>query len=158
MQKINHMHQVHLKETDDYDVTDAITFKKIDIGIFILRLTIGGLMLIHGINKILYGTEQVGDILVRAGLPSFFSFGVFIGEVVGPIMLILGYKVRLGGFLVALNMLIATLLVHASQLDEISEIGGWMVELNALYFFGAIAIMFFGSGHLSISKGRGALD
>lgn len=158
MEKINDMNQVHLKETNDYDITDVIRFQKDDVGRLLLRLSIGGLMLVHGINKILFGTEAVTQILARAGLPPFFSFGVFIGEVLAPVLLIIGYKVRLAGFLVAINMVMATLLVHSSQLDEISEMGGWMVELNALYFFGAVAIIFLGSGHIAISKGRGALD
>jgi putative oxidoreductase len=41
---------------------------------------------------------------------------------------------------------------------EISELGGWMVELNALYFFGALAIVFFGSGRFALSRGHGYLD
>jgi putative oxidoreductase len=92
------------------------------------------------------------------GLPVFFSFGVLIGEVVGPIMILLGYKVRLGAFLVAFNMFMAILLVHASDIFAVSGMGGWMIELNALYFLGALSIMFLGSGRFSLSKGAGALD
>ena len=158
MQNTKRMNEYHLREQGDYDITDAIQFQKNDIGRLILRLTIGGLMLFHGLHKVFYGTDQVNQILNSVGIPAFFSFGVFIGEVLGPIMLIIGYKVRLGAFFVAINMLIAILLVHSSQLDELNQGGGWMLELNALYLLGALAIMFLGSGHLSVSKGRGALD
>lgn len=143
---------------DDYDITDVIRFQKEDVGKLLVRLSIGGLMLIHGLTKIIYGNEQVNQILTDVGIPNFFSFGVFIGEVLGPILLIVGYKVRLGAFFIAINMLIAILLVHSSQLNEISPSGGWMIELNALYLLGAIAVMFLGSGRLAISKGKGALD
>lgn len=143
---------------DDYDITDVIRFQKEDVGKLLVRLSIGGLMLIHGLTKIIYGNEQVNQILTDVGIPNFFSFGVFIGEVLGPILLIVGYKVRLGAFFIAMNMLIAILLVHASQLNELSPSGGWMIELNALYLLGAIAVMFLGSGRLAISKGKGALD
>lgn len=158
MQKIDRMNEQNLRDRGEYDITDAIQFQKNDIGRLILRVTIGGLMLFHGMHKIFYGTEQVNRILTSVGIPAFFSFGVFIGEVLAPIMLIIGFKVRLAGFFVALNMLIAILLVHSSQLYEINQMGGWMLELNALYLLGAVAIMFLGSGHIAISKGRGVLD
>ena len=129
-----------------------------DIGKFLLRLTIGGLMLFHGMHKITHGNEQVGEIISRVGLPGFISSGVFIGEVIAPIMLILGLYVRLGGFLVAINMLAAILLVHTAELTKIGPGGGWMIELNALYLFGAVSIMLLGSGHISLTKGKSILD
>lgn len=158
MQKIDRINQARLREEGKYDITDAIQFQKNDIGRLILRLTIGGLMLFHGMHKIFYGTEDVNRILTTAGIPAFFSFGVFIGEVLAPILLIIGYKVRFAGFVLALNMLIASLLVHSSQFYDVNQLGGWMLELNALYFFGGVAIMFLGSGHIAVSKGRGTLD
>lgn len=156
--KTNRMTRAQLKASGDYDIMDAIQFQKNDIGRFILRLSIGGLMLFHGMNKILYGNEQVSQILSNVGLPTFLSFGVFIGEVLAPILLILGQWTRLAGFFIAVDMFVATLLVHSAQMDEINQMGGWSLELNALYFLGAIAIMFLGSGHISTSKGKGALD
>lgn len=158
MQKVNRMTRAQLKASGEYDIMDALQYQKNDIGRFILRLAIGGLMLFHGMNKVLYGNDQVGQILDSAGLPAFLSFGVFIGEVLAPVLLIVGQWTRLAGFFIAVDMLIATLLVHSAQMDEINQMGGWMLELNALYFFGGIAIMFLGSGHISTSKGKGALD
>lgn len=147
-----------LKERDDFDITDAIMYRKDDVGRFLLRLSIGGLMLIHGVNKLVYGNQGVEQILSSAGIPPFFSFGVFLGEVVGPVMVILGWKSRIGAFLIAINMLIAVLLVHAAQLTQVNEMGGWMVELNFLYLLGAIAIIFLGSGKYAVTKGRGVFD
>lgn len=158
MEKTNHWGQSFTPEKTDYDITDVIRFQKEDVGKLLIRLSVGGLMLIHGLTKIIYGNEQVSEIVTKVGLPNFFSFGVFVGEVLGPILLIIGYKARLGAFFVALNMMIAILLVHAGQLNEISPTGGWMIELNALYLLGAIAVIFLGSGRLAISKGKGALD
>lgn len=158
MQRANRINEVRARQGGHYDVTDMVRFQKNDVGRFLLRLSIGGLMLFHGMNKMIYGTEMVNKILTSVGIPAFFSFGVFLGEVIAPIMLIIGYKVRLAGFLVALNMLIAILLVHSSQFYDINQMGGWMLELNALYFLGAISICFLGSGHIAVTKGRGVLD
>lgn len=146
------------KHVEDYDITDAVRFAKADFGKLILRINIGGLMLFHGVNKLVVGTEQVGQLLQNVGLPAFFSFGVLVGEIVAPIMLILGYKVRLAGFLIAVDMFMAVLLAHSSEFFRLTEGGGWMMELNALYFFGSIALMFLGSGKFAVTKGRGYLD
>jgi putative oxidoreductase len=147
-----------LKEEGDYDITDALTLRKDSIGKLILRLSIGGLMLFHGLHKLIFGKEMVDQILTAVGLPVYFGFGVFLGEVVAPVMLILGFKVRLAAFLLAFNMLMATLLVHSGDFMKMTDFGGWKIEVNAFYFFGALALMFFGSGHYAITKGRGSLD
>ena len=157
MQQSQRFHPHHRK-IEDYDVTDAIRFQKNDMGALILRLTIGGLMLFHGINKLFYGTQEVAVVLESVGLPIFFSFGVLLAEVLAPVMLILGYKVRVAAFLIAVDMFMATLLVHSRDVFKVSDMGGWMIELNALYFLGAIAILFFGSGKFAVTKGKGYLD
>lgn len=154
----NPINDVPFKEHKDFDITDAIMYRKNDVGRLLLRLTIGGLMLVHGINKMMFGTDQISAVLTRAGIPSFFTFGVFLGEVLGPILMIVGFKSRIGAFLIAMDMLIAVLLVHAAQLDEMSPGGGWMVELNMLYLMGAIVVLFLGSGKYSITKGAGPFD
>lgn len=57
-----------------------------------------------------------------------------------------------------MNMLIATLLVHSGQITSLSNLGGWMIELNALYLFGSIAIIFFGAGKFALSKDDSMLN
>lgn len=158
MENTNELGKYSLKEPTKTEDNVLIETRSDDIGRFILRLAIGGLMLFHGMYKILYGNEQVYQLIDRAGLPGFISSGVFIGEVVAPLMLILGVWVRLAGFLVAMDMLAAIALVHTAQLTQLGPGGGWMVEVNALYFFGAIAIMFLGSGHIALMKGKDILD
>lgn len=140
------------------DLSDAFFDTKEDVGKFLLRLTLGALMLIHGVNKLLYGTEQVEGILTAVGLPAFFSFGVILGEVLGPLMIILGYKVRIGAALMAFDMLMAVLLVHSADFTKLNASGGWMLELNALYFLGALAVILLGSGRYGITRGAGPLD
>lgn len=142
----------------NYDITDVIRYQKEDVGRFVLRIMIGGLMLFHGVHKILYGTEMVTQTLQNAGIPSMFTFGVFLGEVIGPIMMIVGYKTRIGAAFVVLDMITAVLLVHVTQITLLNEGGGLMIELNLLYLMGAIAVLFLGSGSIAISKGKGVLD
>jgi len=140
------------------EVSDLAFERKDDIGKLLLRLTLGGLMLIHGVNKLLYGTEQIEQIVTSVGLPAFFSFGVILGEVLAPMMLILGYKVRIGATLMAFDMIMAVLLVHSADINKVNETGGWMLELNALYLLGSIAVLLLGSGRYGITHGKGPLD
>lgn len=156
MQRANGVNDLGTKS--DYDVTDIVRFQRDDVGRLVLRIAIGGLMLFHGMNKVLHGTEMINKILSSVGIPAFFSFAVFLGEVLAPILLIIGYKTRFAGFLIAIDMLVALLLVHSSQFYDINPMGGWMLELNALYFLGAVAIIFLGSGHIALSKGKGSYD
>jgi putative oxidoreductase len=117
-------------------------------GKLLLRLTVGGLMLFHGISK-LFNPGTVGFIgskLAEAGLPEALAYGVYIGEVVAPLMIIVGLLSRAGAALIVINMLFAIILVHAGDLFALTEHGGWRLELQGFYLLGSLAIVFLGSG------------
>lgn len=118
----------------------------------ILRLTIGILVLLHGTAKIINpGTlDFIGQRLSDAGLPPFFAYGVFIGEVLAPLMIIFGYNTRMGSLLIVINMIFAIMLVHSHELFQLTKHGGWALELQGLYLFGALALLFLGSGKYAI--------
>jgi putative oxidoreductase len=121
-------------------------------GKLILRLTVGGLMLFHGINKLLNSgsVEFIGSKLVDAGLPEALSYGVYIGEIVAPLMIIAGILSRVGAACIVVNMLFALILVHAGDIFALSEHGGWRLELQGFYLFGSLAIIFLGSGRYAL--------
>ena len=48
------------------------------------------------------------------------------------------------------NMLFAILLVHTGDILALTEHGGWRLELQGFYLFGALAIVFLGSGKYAI--------
>lgn len=123
-----------------------------DIGQLVLRLSVGGLMLFHGIAKIMHtgSLDFIAGMLGSYGLPAVLAYGVYIGEVVAPIMIIIGFKARLGGLIVAVNMLFALVLAHTGDFFSLSEHGGWMVELQMFYLLSAVAVVFLGSGRLAI--------
>jgi putative oxidoreductase len=121
-------------------------------GKLVLRLTLGILMLFHGFGKLMHpaSVDFISSTLTGAGLPGFIAYGVFVGEVIAPLMIILGIYTRIGGLLIAINMLFAILLVHSGDLFTVTEHGGWRLELQALYLFSALALMFLGSGRLAV--------
>jgi putative oxidoreductase len=123
-----------------------------DVGKFTLRLTLGVLMLFHGVHKILYPAALgfIGGKLADLGLPHGMAYLVYLGEVVAPIMLILGVYSRIGGLLVMINMIFALILVHATQLLSLGKSGGWAVELEGVYLLCGLAVLMLGSGKVAI--------
>lgn len=80
-----------------------------DTGLLLLRLTFGILMLFHGVAKIEHGVNWIVSILQAVGLPGFIAYGVYIGEVVAPVLIILGIFTRPAALIYALTLLVATL-------------------------------------------------
>ncbi len=123
-------------------------------GKLILRLTVGGLMLFHGIHKVLHpqSLNFISNSLESAGLPAMLAYGVFIGEVLAPLMVIFGVLTRFGGLLIVINMIFAIALVHSADLMTLTQHGGWRQELQAFYLFGGLTIFAMGSGRFALSR------
>ncbi len=122
------------------------------VGKLLLRLTVAGLMLFHGVAKILHpgSLEFIGSSLSGAGLPSALAYGVYVGEIVAPLMILLGYYCRIGALILVVNMLFAIMLVHMDELFSLTQHGGWAIELQAFYLLGGLAIALLGSGKFAI--------
>jgi putative oxidoreductase len=125
-----------------------------DFGKLILRITLGGLLLFHGIHKLLNGIAPIKAMVAAHGIPEIAAYGVYLGEIAGPVMVLLGLFARIGGALIAINMLVAVLLVGTAQAMTFNAMGGYGLELEAFYFWSAVAVMFLGAGRLSIGGGR----
>ena len=64
-----------------------------DVGKLILRLGVGGLMFFHGLAKT-RDPSFVIDTVTDAGLPGWIGYSVFLGEIVAPLLLIIGLFTR----------------------------------------------------------------
>jgi putative oxidoreductase len=122
------------------------------LGKLILRLTLGGLMLLHGIAKINKpGTvDYIGNVLSDVGFPSALAYGVYVGEIIAPLMVILGVYCRIGGLVIVVNMIFAILLMHSGDIFSLTKHGGWAIELQAFYLLCGAAVMFLGSGRHAV--------
>lgn len=126
-----------------------------DLGKLLLRVPVGGLLLFHGIYKLQHGYGFAGQLLRKARLPEYLSHGVLIGEILAPALIVIGILTRPAAFVQAFLMAMAVYLVHMKELYSFGEHGAYALELQALYFFGALAVMFLGAGRYSASRGRG---
>jgi putative oxidoreductase len=129
-----------------------------DSGKLVLRLTIGVLLLLHGIAKLKGGIGWMAGPLGAFGLPAFFGYGAYIGEVVAPLLLIAGKWTRLAGLVVAINMLGAIILVQRDKVAALNQGGGWAIELEMLFLLGGVALFLLGAGRYSVSRGLGRWD
>lgn len=123
-----------------------------DIGKLILRLTLGVLLLLHGIAKVTRGVPGIEKMVEGIGLPSYFAFGVYAGEVLAPILVLIGFYTRLGAALIVVNMLFAIVLAHRADLYVLDKSGGWALELQAFFLFTALALVLMGPGRFSINR------
>jgi putative oxidoreductase len=127
------------------------------IGKLLLRITIAGLMLFHGYAKIKGGVGGIAGMLEGHGLPTFIAYGVYFGEIVVPIFMILGLLTRLSSLIFVFNMIVAIALAHSGDLLSLNEYGGWAIELPMLYLLGALSIALVGPGNIAIGKKTGLM-
>jgi putative oxidoreductase len=133
--------------------------KSEDIGKLLLRISIGFVLIFHGYFKILHNVEWLKALLVENRLPGFIAYGVYLGEFIAPLMVIMGYRIRIASSLIVINMIMAIYLAHRNQIFSIKEAGGgWAIELDAIILLGALAMFFLGGGKFCIKGGNSYWD
>lgn len=112
-------------------------------------------MLFHGVDKVIGGVGWMGGMLSSKGLPAFLMYGVYLGEVVAPILLLLGVATRLSAFLIAFTMAMAVYLLHMDDLFRLGDHGEYVLELHLFYAVGAVCCALIGPGRFAIPvKGK----
>ncbi len=125
-----------------------------DIGKLILRLTTAGLILFHGVSKIIHGVGFMTTGLAQYHLPGFVAYGVFLGEVVAPLFIIVGLWTRFASLVVVVNMVVAILLEAYRNAFVIQRTGAWGLEAEAFYLLTAVVIFLVGAGRYSVIPDR----
>ena len=124
-----------------------------DFGKLVLRLALGVLVLLHGVAKIKGGIGGISGMVTGIGLPPWFAYGVYLGEIIAPIMVILGLYSRAGAFIIFVNMIFAIALAHRPELFTLSpKTGAYALELQAMFLFTALALTFMTPGRYAIVK------
>ncbi|WP_417197459.1 DoxX family protein [Bizionia sp.] len=121
------------------------------LGLLILRVSIAFTMLIYGSTKLIYGNEFIENLLEQFGLPVLIANGVFVGEIVAPILILIGYRTKLAGLVFFINCLVAILMVQLPNLFKLNETGGWAIGLIFIYMMFGVAMFFTGAGKYALS-------
>ena len=123
----------------------TLNLQQVDIGLLIFRLAIAGLMLTHGIPKLI---KFFGDAPIQFADPiglgeiTTFTFAVF-AEFICSVLVILGLGTRLAVLPLIATMAVAALIVHVPD-------GFGRQELPLLYLAGWILLFFTGAGKYSL--------
>ncbi|MDD5406347.1 MAG: DoxX family protein [Sulfurovaceae bacterium] len=123
---------------------------KSDYGKLVLRFMVGGMMLLHGLDKLAHGIDFIKSTLVSHNLPVILAYGVYVGEVLAPLFLIAGYKSRLAAVAIVFDMLMAIYLVHMKDIFSLSSVGAWAIETEMFYLLGSLSIILLGSGKYAV--------
>ena len=125
-----------------------------DFGKLVLRLGVGGLVLLHGIHKLLTGLDPVKSLLSAHHLPEALAYTVYFGEIVGPVLVLIGVFARFGALLIALEVAAFVALGRAAQLLAVASDGAYALETPAALFIGALAVLLLGPGRLAVARGK----
>ncbi|MGA2614781.1 MAG: DoxX family protein [Spirochaetia bacterium] len=128
-----------------------------DIGKLILRLTTAGLILFHGVSKIIHGIPMIQGAVTGFHMPAFVAYGVYVGEVVAPLFIIAGLWTRIASLVVVFNMIMAILLEAHRNAFVLQRTGAWGLEAEAFYLLTALVIFLIGAGKYSVMQEKGSL-
>lgn len=115
-----------------------------DLGLLLLRLSVGLLMLTHGLPKLLNFQVMLEKFADPIGLGVPLSLTLAIGAEVGcSLLLIVGLATRLAAFPLMFTMAVAFFLVHGA--DPLGD-----KELPLLYMLSYVTLMLTGPGRFSV--------
>ena len=133
-----------------------------DVGIFVLRLVVGGLFAGHGAQKLFgwfggYGLKGTGGFMESIGLRPGVAMAALAGvsEFVGGLLLVAGLLVPLAALLIVAAMIVSIVKVHG-QNGLWSQAGGY--EYNLVLIAVAVALALVGPGAISVANALGVAD
>jgi putative oxidoreductase len=126
--------------------------------LFLLRLTLGLVMLPHGAQKVLgwfggYGFSGTMGFMTGMGMPAVVAFLVIMGESLGALGLVFGFITRFCAFGILMIMLGAIGLVHLKFgffMNWSGQAAGEGIEYHLLMIGLALALLVRGGGAFSI--------
>lgn len=114
------------------------------LGLLVLRLTLGSVFLVHGIQK-LSNMEMVIGFFGMIGIPAFLAWVVALVETVGGVAVILGAGTRIASSLLAVIMLVVIIFVKKGQ-------GFQAMELDIVLLGLSLGIALIGTGKYSVAR------
>jgi putative oxidoreductase len=127
----------------------------------LLRITLGVVMFPHGAQKALgwFGgggfSGTMGFFTEQMHVPAVFAFLAIAAEFLGSLGLITGLLTRVAAFGIAMNMLVAIIMVHSQVGFFMNWAGsqpGEGFEYHLLAIGIAISLMYLGGGRYSVDR------
>ena len=122
-------------------------------GLAILRVVLGIVMLVHGWSKLSGGVGNVAGFfggMLGIPAPGLMAWVVTIVELVGGILLVVGFLTQIVGILIALDLLGAILFAYLLRGSPFIENGSITWEKEAVFAAAALCIALAGPGAWSV--------
>ena len=116
------------------------------------RILLAAIFLMSGINKIAdpQGTQQYMTAMGMTWLTDFFYVGAIVLELAGGLSLLLGYRARIGAWLLVLFLIPTTVIFHANFADP-NQMIHFLKNLSMVG--GLLYVAAYGAGGLSMDAG-----
>jgi putative oxidoreductase len=121
-------------------------------GLMLLRVVVGIVFLVHGFQKLFFmGFGGVAGMMEGLGVPAPVLFAVILTlvEVLGGLALILGLFTRVAAVPLAIDMLVATLMVHLPNGFSAAN-GGY--EFTLVLLVASLALAVAGPGEAALDR------
>ncbi|HET8865985.1 MAG TPA: DoxX family protein [Gracilimonas sp.] len=120
--------------------------KNRDLALLLLRIGVGLIFVIAGWGK-LTGIEGVQQFFGNMGIPlaSIMAWVVALVEFVGGLMVLVGYKVQIPGYLLSFIMLVAMFIILGGE-----DSGFNSIRLELMLLLTSLAIAFLNTGAYSV--------
>ena len=99
------------------------------------------------VSSMMIGSDFIGNMFLGTSPTNeyneylvYISYGIYIGEVITPIFLIFGKYIRIAAMIIAIDILLAMVLLYRDDVFTLSSTGGWSIELPMLYFVLAVSL------------------
>jgi putative oxidoreductase len=100
-----------------------------------------------------HGVAWIAGPLGKAGLPAWLQYGTYVGEVLAPVLVILGLWTRPAAAVIAFDMFMAIFLARRADVPKINPGGGGRaIELELMYLIGALTLALTGGGRFGLGK------
>jgi putative oxidoreductase len=119
------------------------------LALLVMRLTLGGIMVAHGYHKVFGGLQQFAHMVGGMGLPVWLGYLAAFTELLGGLLLLVGFFTRPAAVAVCIELSVAIWKVHFHNgLLGSADRPGYEFPLAAASL--AFALIFFGAGPIAL--------
>jgi putative oxidoreductase len=120
------------------------------LALFVMRLTLGAVMVGHGYHKVFGGLQQHAHFVSSLGLPAWTAYLSSFAEFFGGLLVLLGLFTRAAAFAICIDLSVAIAKVHFHS----GLMGEHGYEFPLALATLAFALVFFGGGPMAFDHIR----